>query len=279
MGMNGRKIKNRLRSVNSTKHMTKAMELVASSKLRRATANMVNGREYFSEMEAAFSNLLSPETKDNVYVKSREVKKQCLVVIAGDRGLAGGYNNNVFKLAAAMAQETETDVVPVGKKALEHFIRRGCNVVYDCYESTEDMGVAQCAKLGRDIAEKFANGEYDEVKIVYTKYESILTQIPDTMRILPLNEGGKDAKVGGYMEFSPNAETVLSALVPEYVSGLLYGAVSESFACELSARRNAMDSATKNAAEMIDKLNLQYNRARQAAITQEITEIIGGSES
>ena len=278
MGMNGRKIKNRLRSVNSTKHMTKAMELVASSKLRRATANMANGRAYFDEMEAAFSNLLSPETKDNIYVKSREVRKLCLIVIAGDRGLAGGYNNNVFKLAFAESQGFDTDVIPVGKKAGEHCTRRGYNVVTDEYASTEDMTVMQCAKLGHEIAEKFAGGEYDEVKIVYTKYESILTQTPDVKRILPLN-GGEDAAMGGYMEFSPNAEAVLSALVPEYVSGLLYGAVSESFACELSARRNAMDSATKNAAEMIDKLNLQYNRARQAAITQEITEIIGGSES
>ena len=278
MGMNGRKIKNRLRSVNSTKHMTKAMELVASSKLRRATANMANGRAYFDEMEAAFSNLLSPETKDNIYVKSREVKKLCLIVIAGDRGLAGGYNNNVFKLAFAESQGFDTEIIPVGKKAGEHCTRRGYNVVTEEYASTEDMTVLQCAKLGREIAEKFAEGEYDEVKIVYTKYESILTQTPDVKRVLPLNSG-ENAEMGSYMEFSPNAEAVLSALVPEYVSGLLYGAVSESFACELSARRNAMDSATKNAAEMIDKLNLQYNRARQAAITQEITEIIGGSES
>ena len=278
MGMNGRKIKNRLRSVNSTKHMTKAMELVASSKLRRATANMANGRAYFEEMEAAFSNLLSPETKDNVFVQSREVKKLCLVVIAGDRGLAGGYNNNVFKLLLSESQGFDTDVIPVGKKAGEHCTRRGYNVVTDEYVSTEDMTVMQCAKLGREIVEKFAGGEYDEVKILYTKYESILTQTPDVKRVLPLNSG-ENAKMGGYMEFAPSAEAVLSALVPEYVSGLLYGAVSESFACELSARRNAMDSATKNAAEMIDKLNLQYNRARQAAITQEITEIIGGSES
>ena len=278
MGMNGRKIKNRLRSVNSTKHMTKAMELVASSKLRRATANMTNGRAYFNEMEAAFSNLLSPETKDNVYVKSREVKKVCFVVIAGDRGLAGGYNNNVFKLLLAESAGADAKIIPVGKKAGEHCSRRGYNVVTEEYSSTEDMSILQCAKLGHEISEKFADGEYDEVKIVYTRYESILTQTPDVKRILPLNSG-ENAEMGSYMEFSPDAEAVLSALVPEYVSGLLYGAVSESFACELSARRNAMDSATKNAAEMIDKLNLQYNRARQAAITQEITEIIGGSES
>lgn len=278
MGMNGRKIKNRLRSVSSTKHMTKAMELVASSKLKRATAHMESGRSYFEEMEAAFSNLMSPETNDSVFVKAREVKRRCVIVIAGDRGLAGGYNNNVFKLADGLCSQCDTDVLPIGKKAVEHYQHRDWPLVTDKYGSVEDLSAVGCSEIGYMLSEKFAAGEYDEIAIVYTQYVSILSQIPAVKKALPL-DGNGDKKDNGYIMFEPDSATVLNMLVPEYVAGLVYGAVSESFACELSARRNAMDSATKNASEMIDALNLQYNRARQASITQEITEIIGGSEA
>ena len=278
MGMNGRKIKNRLRSVNSTKHMTKAMELVASSKLKRATTHMESGRDYFEEMEDAFSNLLSPETNDSVFVQARDVNRRCVIVIAGDRGLAGGYNNNVFKLADGVCAVCDTAVLPVGKKAVEHYQHRAWPLVTDRYASVEDLSVAGCSEIGYMLSDKFAAGEFDEIVIVYTKYVSILSQIPAQIKALPL-DGGEEQKDNGYIMFEPDSTTVLNMLVPEYVAGLVYGAVSESFACELSARRNAMDSATKNASEMIDALNLQYNRARQAAITQEITEIIGGSEA
>lgn len=278
MGMNGRKIKNRLRSVNSTKHMTKAMELVASSKLKRATTNMENGREYFSEMEVAFSNLMSMETQDSVFVKSRDVNRRCVVVIAGDRGLAGGYNNNVFKAADEECSKTDTDVFPIGKKAVEHYQRRNYGIVSDKYDSTEDLTAEDCSEIGYMLAEKFASGEYDEIVIAYTQYISILSQVPAFKKVLPLDNAGAKEE-NGYIMFEPDSTTVLEMLVPDYLAGLLFGAVSESYACELSARRNAMDSATKNASDMIDALNLQYNRARQAAITQEITEIIGGSEA
>lgn len=277
MGLNGRKIKNRLRSVDSTKHMTKAMELVASSKLRKATANMESGRCYFEEMEKAFSRLISQETKDSVFVKSREVNRRCVIVIAGDRGLAGGYNNNVFKTADAMCAEGETEVLPIGKKAVEHYQRRGFAVVTDKYASAERITSADCREIGALLAENFASEKYDEITVVYTRYISILSQMPASRKLLPL-QPPEDGKDDDYIMFSPDSASVLEALIPEYLSGSIYGAVSESFACELSARRNAMDSATKNASEMIEALNLQYNRARQAAITQEITEIIGGSE-
>lgn len=280
MGMNGKKIKNRLRSVSSTMHMTKAMELVAASKLKRATTNMENGREYFEEMERTFSNLLSPETSDSKFVKPRQVHKKCIIVIAGDRGLAGGYNSNVFKLFDEVADGYEIAVAPIGKKALEHFARRGYEIVTDEFASTEDFSVLNCANLASMLATKFEEEEFDEIELIYTKYVNILTQRAESMRLLPLS--GDEAKSGdnsGYVEFLPDSVSVLNALIPEYVSGLIYGAVSESFASELSARRNAMDSATQNAEEMIESLNLEYNRARQAAITQEITEIIGGSES
>ena len=279
MGMNGKKIKNRLRSVSSTMHMTKAMELVASSKLKRATTNMENGREYFEEMERTFSNLLSPETKDSPFVRPRDVMKKCIVVIAGDRGLAGGYNNNVFKYFEEIAGGCEVTVAPIGKKAVEHFARRGYEIITDEYTSTEDFTVENCASLASMLSTKFENEEFDEVDLIYTKYVNILTQRAQSIKLLPLS--GDEAAQGdnGYVEFVPDSLSVLNALIPEYVSGLIYGAVSESFASELSARRNAMDSATQNAEEMIESLNLEYNRARQAAITQEITEIIGGSEA
>ncbi len=277
MGMNGKKIKNRLRSVSSTMHMTKAMELVAASKLKRATTNMENGKEYFEEMEKTFSNLLSSETKDSVFVKPPECNKKCVIVIAGDRGLAGGYNNNVFKLFESLEADADVFVAPIGKKAVEHFERRGYELLTDEFASTEDFSVAQSAKLASLLTERFERGEFDEIELIYTRYVNILTQNAASVKLLPLS--GEETEKTAYVEFTPDSASVLNALVPEYVSGLIYGAVSESFASELSARRNAMDSATQNAEEMIESLNLAYNRARQAAITQEITEIIGGSES
>lgn len=281
MGMNGKKIKNRLRSVNSTMHMTKAMELVASSKLKRATATMERGREYFEDMENAFSNLLSTETKNSRFVNSREIRKKCVIVIAGDRGLAGGYNNNVFKLFESSAEEYDYCIVPIGKKSIEHFSRHGFEILTDKYNSTENFTIRDSAELASTLATQFLEEKFDEVELIFTKYKNMLTQTAKIMKLLPMSKDIDDVEktATGYVEFVPDSASVLDALIPEYVSGMIFGAVSESFASELSARRNAMDSASQNAEEMIEKLNLEYNRARQAAITQEITEIIGGSES
>lgn len=272
MASNAKQLKNRIRSVSSTMHITKAMELVASSKLRRATTQMESARPYFSSMLSVMSKLAKA---DSVYSTAREVKKSCYIVIAGDRGLAGGYNSNIYKLLKSQTDGKDAVVIPIGKRAADHVSRRGYESVKQ-YTSVENMTLSQCAEIGVTIKNMYAGGEIDEVYIIYTKYNSILSYEPMVKKILPIETNGEETS-GGYVLFEPSTEAVLETVIPEYISGIVCGAVRESFASELSARRTAMDNASKNASEMIEDLELKYNRARQGAITQEITEIIGGS--
>ncbi len=280
MAANAKAIRTRIRSVESTMHITKAMQLVASSKLRRATERMERSRFFFATMVAAFSDF-GAGIAGSVYARERESGERVFVVIAGDRGLAGGYNNNVFKAVREAAGDEPYAVLPIGRKALEYFRRRGVSIVGEGYPSLEDFSMTECAAVGRLLADGFREGKYREVTIVFTNYITVLSQTPATLRALPLRvptpapseERGPHALV----LFEPGEGEVLNAIMPEYLSGLVYGAVCESFTSELASRRAAMDSASKNAEEMIEDLSLKYNRARQSAITQEITEIIGGS--
>lgn len=270
MPQNAKQLKQRIRSVDSTMHITKAMELVASSKLRRATENMESSRPYFASLTEAIAQLSAAES---VFTKKSENARPCYIVIAGDRGLASGYNNNIYKLMKAETDGKGAYLVTIGKRIADYAARRGYDVLKS-YPSTENISLADCAALGEELRNKFSKGEIDGVYVIFTKYISMLSQQPTVKKLLPLDECEKPK---GFTLFEPSAEAVLAAVIPEYISGMTYGAVCESFASELSARRTAMDSASKNAAEMIDALGLRYNRARQSAITQEITEIIGGS--
>lgn len=270
MPQNAKQLKQRIRSVDSTMHITKAMELVASSKLRRATENMEASRPYFAALSEAIAGLSS---SDSVFAKQSEKTRPCYIVIAGDRGLAGGYNNNIYKLLKSETDGKNASVITIGKRISEYASRRGYDVLKSC-PSTENISLSDCAEIGRTLKKMFSDGQIDEVYVIYTKYVSMLSQEPSVKKLLPLDECEKPK---GFTLFEPDSEAVLDAVIPEYISGMTYGAVCESFASELSARRTAMDSASKNAAEMIDTLGLKYNRARQSAITQEITEIIGGS--
>ena len=272
MPSNAKQLKSRIRSVDSTMHITKAMELVASSKLRRATMRMEAARPYFSAMTSAMSKLAKA---DSVYSTAREIKKTCFVVVAGDRGLAGGYNSNIYKLLKSEAEGKDAVVIPIGKRAVDHVSHRGY-VSPKKYTSVENMTLADCVEAGFIIKDMYLNGEIDEAYIIYTKFNSMLSFEPTVKKILPLEKD--ESESSGYVMFEPSTEDVLDTVIPEYISGIVCGAVRESFASELSARRAAMDNASKNAEEMIENLELKYNRARQSAITQEITEIIGGSE-
>lgn len=278
MGSSAKDVKNRIKSVESTMHITKAMELVASSKLKRAKERMEQGRAYFDLMQSVLSDAASFDSSNSSpFVKGREVKKSCFVIIAGDRGLAGGYNNNVFKLAAESMQNKDCVVVPIGKRSLEHYKKRGVNILSEDYSVIDSLGSKDCSKLGKRLSSSFKNGEFDEFYIVYTRFDSMLSQSPHILKVLPMSVEKREEK-HGYVLYEPSAEAVFNAIIPEYTAGLLYGAVSESYASELAARRTAMDSASKNAEEMIEDLSLKYNRARQNAITQEITEIVAGAE-
>ncbi len=284
MAANMKAVKLRIKSVQSTMQITKAMELVASSKLRKAKERAEVCRPYFQTLHQTLKDIAAGNTDfSSVYAKKASSEKCCYVVIAGDRGLAGGYNANLFKCLEADSAGKDYVVLPIGKKAVEYFQRKGIECVTEAFAEIADVSVADCFEMAKLLCTAFKHGTFGHIDLCYTKFVSMLSQQPDAMPVLPLmdlkEEGEKkEQAVRNLILYEPDAAEVFDAVVPEYVAGLIYGAVCESVASELAARRTAMEAATSNAEEMIEKLNLHYNRARQASITQEITEIVGGAE-
>ena len=279
-GVSTKEIKNRIRSMESTKQITKAMEMVAASKLRKAQTQVLASRPYFEILYATI-NRIADANRDmsSAYLTKREGNRVCYVVIAGDRGLAGGYNSNVFKLVMAELEGKEAVVVPMGKKAVDFFTARGITMLTANYAQAGQMTVGDCFSLAKQLCKRYLAGEFDEIHVAYTNFVSVLTQSAGTLRLLPLlrQETKKTGADTADILYEPGYDEVFDTIIPEYLGGVIYGALCESRASEQAARRSAMDSATQNAEEMIGQLSLQFNRARQAAITQEITEIIAGS--
>ena len=275
-GVSTKEIKNRIRSMESTKQITKAMEMVAASKLRRAQAQVISSRPYFEILYATIQDILSQnQERESVYLKARPVKKTLYVVIAGDRGLAGGYNSNILKMVVSQMEGKDATVLPIGKKAMDYFRSHNGTILSDAYGNAEDISVGDCFSVSKLLCKAYLAGEVDEIYLAYTRFDSVLSQTATALQLLPLQAEAKASQSS--IEYEPDAETVLSTIIPEYLGGIFYGALCESRASEQAARRTAMDSATQNAEEMIADLSLQFNRARQAAITQEITEIVAGS--
>ena len=278
-GVSTKEIKGRIRSMESTKQITKAMEMVAASKLRRAQAQVLASRPYFEILYATIHDIASADRELlSVYLKERPVNRSLFVVIAGDRGLAGGYNSNVLKLTLAQMEGKDAVVLPIGKKAVEFFKSRNVPILTAHYAQAEDLSMSDCFSIAKQLCKDFKAGQFDEIQLSYTNFVSVLQQTPSVLKMLPLiHQKTTSGKPGNLVLYEPDCETVFNAIIPEYLGGVLYGALCESRASEQAARRTAMDSATQNAEEMIDQLSLQFNRARQAAITQEITEIVAGS--
>ncbi len=276
MSGNAKAIRARIASVKSTMHITHAMQLVASSKMRRALERMNESRYFFDATLDAFSSLARGGT-DSPYLRERELKRSCYIVLAGDRGLAGGYNANIFRLTESLAEERDCVVIPIGRRACDYFTRHGYACPDSC-PSIEDLSMQRCVELGRLVRDLYFREEVDEVCVIYTDYVSAITQTAISRRLLPFVPEREEAPAPADTLWEPSAGAVLAAVIPQYITGVLWGAVTTSYASELAARAGAMDSATKNAEDMIDKLSLAYNHARQAAITQEITEIVAGSE-
>lgn len=272
-------IKLRIKSVENTMQITKAMELVASSKLKKARDRMESARPYFMTLFNTLNDIAAYTVDfSSPFLVKRPVKKSAYVLIAGDRGLAGGYNNNMFKLFTAHSQDKNAVVIPVGKKAVDFCKRRNIEIFTEEYSQVEDLSSADCTDIGDLLSDSFEKGEIDEVFICYTTFVSMLSQSPEIIQVLPLISVNADTyQRNTITEYEPDPEELFHMLVPQFVTGLVYGAVTESWASELAARRTAMDAASKNAQEMVSGLSLQYNRARQAAITQEITEIVAGA--
>ena len=280
-GVSTKEIKNRIRSMESTRQITKAMEMVAASKLRRAQAQISSSRPYFEILYSTIQDITrSNKDFSSPYLKKREVKKVMYLVIAGDRGLAGGYNSNILKLVMTELQGKDATVLPIGKKAVDYFRNKGIPSLTDSYAEAADVSIGDCFSVANQLSKAFLAGEFDEVHIAYTNFVSVLSQVPATMQLLPLKKPAAavaDGKPRCDTIYEHEPEEVFASIVPEYLGGVLYGCLCESRAAEQAARRSAMDSATQNADEMIADLSLKFNRARQAAITQEITEIVAGS--
>lgn len=277
-----KEIKTRIKSVESTKQITKAMELVSSSKFRKAKERAESARPYFNTLYNTVQDIAkNTSNSKNVFLKERKVNNVCYIVIAGDRGLAGGYNSNILKAVIAHNKLATGKIIPVGKKAKESLSKRGYEVI-DYIESVEKCVYEDANRVAQTAMEAYKNGEVDEVNLVYTEFISALSQEPKIVKLLPVTIDNtnteKEVKKGkAAVQYLPSADAVLGYVLPKYVSGSVYGAIAESFASEQAARRTAMESATDNANEMISKLELVYNRARQAAVTQEISEIVGGA--
>ena len=279
-GVSTKEIKNRIRSMESTKQITKAMEMVASSKLRKAQSQVLASRPYFETLYDTLQNIAATNRDfSSPYLTEQKSQKTVYVVIAGDRGLAGGYNSNVIKTVMARIEKEDALVLPVGKKAVDYFRSHGVSTLSESYKEAEDISVADCFTVAKDLCRRYLSGAFGKVYVVYTQFVSVLSQVPQVRQLLPLT-GQLREKTAAQSDiiYEPDCESVFAAIIPEYLGGVLYGALCESRASEQAARRTAMDAATSNADDMIAGLSLQFNRARQAAITQEITEIVAGSQ-
>lgn len=271
-------IKARIKSVQSTMQITKAMELVATSKLRRAKEKAENSRKYHELLADAISDIeATSEAGLSVWAERRENPKTLYVAIAGDRGLAGGYNANIFKTVETLAKSGSSSVLPIGKKALEYFTRKGYEIFDPTHGEVAEMGVGDTVRIGENICLAFAEGKIDRVVLIYTKFVSMMTQLPVYEELLPFEASEGETEHDAL--YDSDAEELLARIVPEYVGGIIFSTVCESVASESAARRSAMNSANKNAGEIIDTLMLKFNRARQAVITQEITEIVSGADA
>lgn len=276
-------IKDRIKSVKSTMQITKAMELVSSSKLRKAKERAERARPFFNILYETISELSAEmRDKDSIYTRSNPTQRPLYIVIAGDRGLAGGYNSNVFKLVDPEIEQQGGMVIAIGKKSIEHYERMPCEVIGRYSNIAEESTPSVIGRISEKADALFREGKIGSVHLVFTQLVTPLSQIATKMQILPLKlyvEKRKSSKIEPMVVYEPSAEVVFASIIPQFIAGMVYGGVVESYASEQGARRTAMESSTNNAKEMIDNLSLSYNRARQSAITQELTEIVAGANA
>ncbi|KXZ40523.1 F-type H+-transporting ATPase subunit gamma [Alkalithermobacter thermoalcaliphilus JW-YL-7 = DSM 7308] len=279
-GVGMKDIKRRMKSINNTKQITKAMELVSSAKLRRAKEQAEKSRPYFLTLYNTIKKIAqNTRGVSSTFLERKDVKSKAFIVIAGDRGLAGGYNSNVIKTTLSSMEGKKEKVVPVGKKSIDFFQKRNYDILGK-FSGIENMDFSNAKEIAQVCIDAYMKNEVDEVYLVYTEFKSTLIQEPKVLKVLPISFDKEDEnEKREIIEYEPSAEAVLDYIVPKFVAGTIYGGIVESFASEQAARRTAMESASDNADEMISKLELSYNRARQSSITQEISEIVAGAEA
>ncbi len=291
---NMREIKLRVKSIKEIRQITKAMKLIAAAKLKKARQQLDQTRPYFDRIKATMADILrhSGNVENRFFdIRSENTGgKKAYIVITGDKGLAGGYNHNIIKLAESCIRKTPDALLFIaGHMGSAYFSKTGYNISPDFDYVVQDPTVYRAREIAEIILDGFERGEFDDVSIIYTKMISTIKQEPTVMKLLPLELGAivgdfkkpgdsaSEIKIDDSLSYEPSPEAVFNVLIPKYVKGIIYGALVEAFTSEQSSRMSAMDSATSNADDMLQRLNLYYNRARQAAITQEISEIVGGA--
>jgi F-type H+-transporting ATPase subunit gamma len=284
-----REIKRRRTSIQSTQQITKAMKLVSTVKLQRARQRAENSKAYFTYMYKTITSMLAKAGNvDHPYVKGSDSKNVAIVTVTSNRGLAGGYNANIVRMVMGSGFDKENvRLYTVGRKGAEGLERKGYRIVADYSDVIEEPTFADAKEIGERLLADFANGEIGEIYVAYTEFKNTVSQVPKLMKLLPVDAEGMQADAEELseldkltpMNFEPEEEEAIALLIPKYMTSILYGVFVEAVASENGARMQAMDSATNNAEEIISDLELKYNRARQGAITQELTEIIAGAEA
>ena len=275
-----REIENRIKSTKKTSQITRAMQMVSASKLNRAEVAATSFVPYMEKIQEVTGAIAAGTSEKHPMLISRPVKKTAYVVITADRGLCGGYNSNIIRAvsnAIAERHKSKDEVVlfTIGRKGYEFFEKRGYNIIDNVIGLSDHPSFAEVKDIAHKAVAMFADGTYDEVYMYYTHYINVISKEVMEQKVLPLTDIAQEGTTSSY-EFEPSAEAILEVLLPQYAESLIFGALLDSKASEHASSMTAMQSATDNAGELIDSLTLQFNRARQAAITQEITEIIGG---
>ena len=283
-------LKKRIASVKSTQKITKAMKMVAAAKLRKAQESAEKGRPYSEKMNNVILNLSSgisdKENAPKLLAGTGQDKVHLCVVMTSDRGLCGGFNSNIIKKAKSyfskiLDENKELKIITVGSKGNDQLKRTyGDKIIENIsFKESKNANYFDADKVGKIIIEKFEAGEFDVCTIFYNKFKNVITQIPQAQQIIPLNDEGNESSSDESYEFEPDEDEILSNLLPKNISTQIFKAMLENSASEQGSRMSAMDNATRNAGEMVDKLTIEYNRSRQAAITKELIEIISGAES
>lgn len=280
-----RDIKRRRASIQSTEQITKAMKLVSTVKLQKSKTKAEESAPYFNLMYDTICSILRRSGNiEHKYLQAGASKKKAVIAVTSNRGLAGGYNNNIVRLIAASKElpPEDTYVYAVGRKGRDGLSRKGYEIKADYSDVINEPLYQDAADMTAVLLDSFSRGEIGEIYLVYTFFKNTVTHIPKLVKLLPVETDSKKDSASGrelMMNYEPNEDEVLNAIIPKYMSSLIYGGLLEALASENGARMTAMDSATSNAEEMIESLSLQYNRARQGAITQELTEIIAGANA
>ncbi|MCX7636587.1 MAG: ATP synthase F1 subunit gamma [Cyclobacteriaceae bacterium] len=285
-----KEVKMRINSVISTQQITKAMKMVAAAKLRKSQDRIIQMRPFAQKMAAILQNLSAAgqqDTSASWYSMQREVNKVLLVVVTSDRGLCGSFNSNIFKATLRVIEEQYASIhkkgnltiLPVGKKALDYFSKRKYPVVADYALLFSKLNFDEASRAADYLMENFRNGTYDRIDIIYNEFKNVATQIIRTEQYLPVVPKISQSKMQVDYIYQPDSAAVLEGIIPKSLRVQLFKALLDSNAAENGARMTAMDKATENAGELLKELRLSYNRTRQAAITKEILEIVGGAEA